>query len=54
MRAAAEAVVEALFVINVKAGRLLIMERAAALKLSSGLRDFYCAPDQRRELRPRA
>jgi hypothetical protein len=54
MRAAAEAVVEALFVIDVKAGRLLIMERAAALKLSSSLGDFNRAPDERGEQCPRA
>jgi hypothetical protein len=54
MRAAPKSMVKALLVIDVKAGRLLIMEWAAALKLASGLGDFYCAPDQRRELRPRA
>ncbi len=48
MRAAAEAVVEALVVVDVEARRLLVVERAAALQLAPGARQLHPPPDDRR------
>jgi hypothetical protein len=53
MRAAAEAVVEALFVVDREAGRLLVMERAAGLPLAPRL-GARRAPDHARKRDPRA
>src|SRR5207237_5634604 len=41
MRRTAEAMVETLVIIDVKAGRLLIMKRAAALELTASLGEFH-------------
>ena len=49
MRRTAEAVIERLLVIHVEGGRLLVMERAAALKFAASLLQFHRAADQRRQ-----
>ena len=49
MRAAAEAMVEALLVVDGEGGRLFIVERAAGLPLAAGLGEFYMGGDDGRE-----
>ena len=53
MGGAAEAVVEAFFVVDREAGRLLIMERTAGLVLAPRLSNLYGSSDQRRKRRSR-
>jgi hypothetical protein len=54
VRRATEAVIEALVVVDVKARRLLVMERAAALILSARLGQLDGLADQRGQQGPRA
>ena len=54
MRAAAEAMVEALFVIDGEGGRLLLVERAAGLPLPAGALQLHLPPDKGGERGPRA
>ena len=54
MRAAAEAMVEALLVVDREARRLLVVERAAGLPLAPGRCSFSAAADQGRERGPGA
>ena len=54
VRAAAEAMVKALFVVDREAGRLFVMERAAGLILAAGAGDLHRPPDQGRQRDARA
>ena len=54
MRPAAEAMVEALLVVDVEARRLLVVERAAGLALAPGPLQLHAAPDQRGQRGPGA
>src|SRR3546814_2178423 len=49
MRAAPEAMIEALFIVDREAGRLFIMEGAAGLILAPGAGDLHGAADKGRE-----
>jgi hypothetical protein len=50
----AKAVVEALVIVDIEAGRLFIMERAAALIFAARLANFDGLADERRQKRPAA